>query len=336
MPFSQKPLVAVLLAAYNGERFLREQIDSLLAQTYTPLRILASDDGSTDGTWNLLEDYAARFNDRFTLMPKSAPTGSAKTNFRRLIQAVLTEEPDARYLAFSDQDDFWIPEKISLEMDAMKRMEQEHGGQTPLLVFSDLRLVGSELNQLHPSFWANQGINPTNIHRFRRLLAQNVVTGCTALINLPLASLSARMPNDAYMHDWWLALLATAFGNASIVPTQTVFYRQHGGNVLGSVEPPKTNLIPKFRYHKERRAQWEMAAHQAEALLRVHGAEMPPHRLKTLKAFLRCEQNPSRIVRVATFILGGFYFNTFRGNLAMLWYLWDMAAAKRDSPPKPR
>jgi hypothetical protein len=332
MPLSQRPLAVVLLATYNGERFLREQIDSLLAQTYAPLKIVARDDGSTDGTWNLLEEYAARFRDRFTLSPRSAPTGSAKANFRQLIRSTLTDEADAHYLAFSDQDDFWISDKISLEIEAMQRLEREHGGQTPLLVFSDLRLVGKELNQLHPSFWANQGINPTNIHRFRRLLAQNVVTGCTALINRPLATLSARMPNDAYMHDWWLALLAAAFGNAAIATQQTVFYRQHGGNVLGSVEPPKTNLIPKFRYHTERRAQWEMAAHQAEALLRVHGAEMPADRLRTLKAFLRCERSPNRIVRVIGFIVGGFYFNTFRGNLAMLWYLWDMAAAKRASP----
>jgi hypothetical protein len=208
-------------------------------------------------------------------------------------------------------------------------MRKGERAEVPRLIFSDLRLVNDDLSTRHESFWGNQGINPANVGRFRRLLAQNVVTGCTAVINLPLARLTVRMPEDAFMHDWWVALLAAAFGEADYVTQQTVFYRQHGGNVLGMVEPPKNNLIPKFRYHVERRAQWEMAAHQAEALLRVHGSELPAKRLRTLNRFLQAEQNPKRVVRALSFVTGRYWFNTFRGNLAMLWYLWDMDEAKR-------
>jgi len=322
----EKPQVLVLLATYDGERFVREQIDSLLAQTYQPLRILARDDGSTDGTRAILEEYAERYPQAFAVLPPGAPTGSAKQNFHKLLVAALEEQDPAPYMAFCDQDDFWVADKIALEIKAMRKGEQDG---VPRLIFSDLRLVNDDLSTRHASFWGNQGINPANVGRFRRLLAQNVVTGCTAVINLPLARLAVRMPEDAFMHDWWVALLAAAFGQADYVAQQTVFYRQHGGNVLGMVVPPKNNLIPKFRYHVERRAQWEMAAHQAEALLRVHGSELAPKRLRTLKRYLRAEQSPNRVVRTFSFIAGGYWFNTFRGNLVMLWYLWDMDEAKR-------
>jgi glycosyltransferase involved in cell wall biosynthesis len=256
------PVVTILLATYNGERYLREQIDSLLAQTH-PVRVLARDDGSRDGTVSILRDYAERWPQRFALLEDDSGTGHAKWNFLRLTDTAV-QIPGIDYLAFADQDDVWMPEKIELEMKAMRQLEKRYGATVPLLVFSDLSVVDASLGMLHCSFWEDQRIDPRKIHRLRRLLAQNVVTGCTSVLNRPLAAMSLRMPPEAIMHDWWVALLASAQGHAAFVREPLVLYRQHG----------------------------------------------------------------NRWVRVLSWIAGGYFLNSWRASLAILWYLWDMDAAK--------
>ena len=101
------PPIQVLLATWNGERFLREQIDSILGQGYQPLTILARDDGSTDRTVTILDEYANLYPDRFRRLSDSAPSGGARSNFIRLIEAA-THSGEASYFACSDQDDVWI------------------------------------------------------------------------------------------------------------------------------------------------------------------------------------------------------------------------------------
>jgi glycosyltransferase involved in cell wall biosynthesis len=316
--------VQVLLATYNGEIYLREQIESILAQTM-PVNVLARDDGSRDGTVAILEEYARRYPERFTLLSAEASTGSAKGNFLRLMEAATAD-----YVAFADQDDVWVREKIALERDAMQGLEQQYGADCPLLVFSDLTLVDEELKVLYESMWKQQGIDATNIHRFARIVAQNVATGCTELINRPLLQLAMKMPEDAFMHDWWVAMLASGFGASAVVSQPTVFYRQHSHNVLSAVLHERPSGVPKWREHGQRREQWEMSVHQAEALWRVHGGELTAKKREVLAAFLRCETHPNRVVRVFTWLAHGFFLNGgLRANLAILWYLWDMKAAKQ-------
>jgi hypothetical protein len=322
---SEERVVEVLLATYNGQRFLREQIDSILRQSYPHVRILVRDDGSTDGTLGILTEYAGEFPERFRVV-QGPPTGNAKWNFLRLLEASTAE-----YMAFADQDDVWTADKIELEMEAMRRLEYEHGSGSPLLVFSDLRVVDENLNTLRPSFWSNERIKPENIGRFERLLAQNVVTGCTALINRPLATLAQPMPASSYMHDWWIALIAGALGYTEFLVAPTVLYRQHDRNVLGASRPVKQQrLVPKWRQHGERRKSWDCNVGMAEALLEAHSERLPASKLKTVQALLRCEQHPNRLVRVGAFLRQGFFIErALRGNAARLWYLWDMDAEKR-------
>ncbi len=316
--------VEVLLATYNGEHFLSEQIDSILSQDYDGLRVVARDDGSTDATRTLLEQYARRYPERFKLMPMDTPSGGAKWNFMRLLG-----QSSAQYVCFADQDDVWKADKVSSSMNRMSALEARHGKEMPLLVFSDLEVVKDQLDRINASFWGYQGIVPVNIHRFSRLLTQNVVTGCTALINRPLAELAMTMPAESYMHDWWIALMACAFGDADYIPEATVLYRQHGANVVGAVEHGKPNLVPRWRYHDMRRAQWEQSEKQAEALLRLHGARLPQEKVAILEDYVRCEESDNRWVRVFTVIRRGFFQVGLRPTLAILWYLFDMKAAKR-------
>ena len=220
-------------------------------------------------------------------------------------------------------------------MKAMRDLEAIHGTQKPLLVFTDLHVVNDDLEIQQPSFWKFQDVQPRNIHRLRRLLTENVVTGCTMLFNLPLAKLTIPMDPAAFMHDWWMALLASSYGAATFLPQPTVFYRQHASNVLGAKKLPNMTGIPKLRNHQKRRKHWEMTANQAKALLRMHAETMPGSSRRTIETYLRCEMSENRLVRTSTLVRHRFFVKGIRPNFAILWYLWDMDRAKRDFPENP-
>jgi glycosyltransferase involved in cell wall biosynthesis len=308
--------VQVLLATYNGERFLREQIDSILAQTLPGVSILARDDGSNDSTPQILEDYGRRSPDRFRILPTVTPTGSARDNFLALLHA-----SEAPYIAFADQDDVWLPQKLERQMNAMHGLEQRYGTSTPLLVFSDLRVVSDDLTSIAPSFWSHRRIRPHNIHRLGRLLMENVVTGCTALLNAPLVSLARSMPQTAVMHDWWVALLASTLGRSSYLDQQFVLYRQHENNVIGaSNSAPPLGLRGRLQ-HDRCRERWQQSLVQAQELLRIHGAAMPPAARFELEQLVRCDASSSPAYRLGTMLRRGYFISKFPANLATAWYL---------------
>ena len=313
--------VEVLLATYNGERFLREQIDSILAQDYRNVRVLARDDGSSDGTVTILNEYAQRYPDRFRVMPPSPRASSAKDNFLLLMKASFAE-----YICFSDQDDVWLPDKVTRTKQAMEQLESQWGVGVPLLVFTDLRIVDDALRPLHNSFWAHEKIKPERIDRLPALLVQNVVTGCTAMLNRKLLELSLRMPDEAVMHDQWIALLASTMGKSGVVKAQTVLYRQHDSNVLGAGKRTQTlqDLILRVRGSKRREMQWENSQRQAQAFLNMHSAEVSKQHRHLLQAYLPCGTRGSRVIRIATLIRFGFRRVGLLSNLAMLFDLWTM------------
>lgn len=317
-------MVEILLATFHGERFLREQIDSILSQSYRPLRILARDDGSSDGTAAILEEYAKQHPDRFRLLAAGVPTGSAKSNF-----AALLEASQAEYIAFADQDDVWLPGKIELQMQAMGALERKHDATTPLMVFTDLQVVDENLRLINASFWKHQEIRAEDIHHFPRVLVQNPVTGCACLLNRAMAEVALPIPEAASMHDWWIALLASACGTAGIVQQTTVLYRQHGGNVIGAIAEGRAGRSLKLRHHSDRDAAWRALVRQAEALLSIHGQSIPADKLRSVQQLLRCDRAPGRFSRIVAFLSGGFFFSTLRKNLVTLFYLWDRDAARR-------
>lgn len=308
--------VQALLATCNGERFLREQIDSILAQTLPGVTILARDDGSSDATPQILNDYAQRFPDRFCILPTLVPAGSPKGNFLALLKA-----SNAPYVAFADQDDVWLPQKLELEMQAMQALQQRFGASTPLLVFSDLTVVDESLTPQAPSFWRHRHIDPRNIGRLGRLLMENVVTGCTALLNAPLARIARSMPESAVMHDWWIALLAATLGHSTAVPQQLVLYRQHEANVIGALRSaPPLGLGARLQ-HERCRDRWQQSVRQAQDLLRLHAAGMSAAARQELEGLLRCDASPSAAYRLWMMFRRGYFISKFQANLATAWYL---------------
>ena len=131
------PLIDILLATYNGARYLAPQLDSLLGQTHQHFRLLVSDDGSTDATLDILRGYRAAFGERLILLPNPSPGAGVVRNFERLMQASLADG-QAQWAASCDQDDVWLPDKLATQWAEMQRIEVQAGTQTPCLVHGDL------------------------------------------------------------------------------------------------------------------------------------------------------------------------------------------------------
>ncbi len=321
------PDLQILLATFNGERFLRPQLDSLLAQTYASFTILVRDDGSSDATLDILGSYARQHPGRIQILPRTAPTGAARLNFLMLMQAAT-----APYVCFADQDDIWLPSKLTLSMQAMQALERRHPPSTPLLVFTDLRIVDDQLNTIAPSMWRYSTFQPRSIHRLASMLGQSIVTGCTMTINRPLLDLARRMPHVATMHDRWISLLAASFGAAAFLPEQTVLYRQHTGNVVGATAPDTSlhDLGGKIRNNTGRRHDRERCQQQVLALLEVHAEELPPQRVRLLRAYLQSGESHSRILRLWLTLRNGFYRGGFVQHMGLLL---ELARARFPTPP---
>ncbi len=191
------------------------------------------------------------------------------------------------------------------------------------MVFSDLRVVDEQLMTIAPSMWARMKIEPESVHRLERLLGQSVVTGCTAMINRAMLEVALAMPEETPMHDRWISLLAAAMGKAVSLPEATVLYRQHDRNVIGAEAPDDSfrGMAGRAQDNRGRRLERLRNERQAEALLRLHGAEMPERTVRLLQAYLRSGRSESALVRVFITLRYGFFRGSLLRDLALLFDL---------------
>ena len=232
-------MISILMATYNGEKYVREQIESLFGQTVQDFTLYVSDDKSTDRTCEIIESYARRYPGRIVLSRRQSNSGGAQNNFLDLMTAHKDD-----YVMLCDQDDVWLPNKIELTLDAMKQAEKEHGTKTPLLVHTELTATNADMTQKLGAYHklANLDCSRTALNY---ALVQNIAAGCTIMYNRALAELIVK-PEYCLMHDWWLFLIAAAFGKAVYLDRATILYRQHGGNSVGVCDTRKVNYI----FHK--------------------------------------------------------------------------------------
>ncbi|KRN58140.1 glycosyltransferase family 2 protein [Limosilactobacillus secaliphilus] len=221
-----KQKIAILLSTYNGYDYLEEQVQSILNQTNHDWHLYIRDDGSNDGTISLIREFAK--NPLISFVNDNQPKSlGASQSFLQLLSEV-----DADYYMFSDQDDYWLPDKIEVSLARMKSLE-ETGRKAPICVHTNLKVTDDNLT---PYRLYNTG---SLWHDFDRLLFNNCVTGCTMMINRRLrdtVKFDKVKSSNIYMHDWWLALIAAAFGVVSYINSPTILYRQHSSNVLGSLD----------------------------------------------------------------------------------------------------
>ena len=167
----EKGKIAILLATYNGERYLRELLESLIGQSLQNFCCFVHDDGSKDETVKILEDYCSRYPQRF-VMVEGESTGGAKSNFMYLMNQV-----QADYYMFCDQDDVWLPEKVKMSYDLIEKQKMD----IPTVVYTDLKIVNSNLNLIDSSYYHYTGKNPSR-NSLIDLLKCNVTVGCTQFL----------------------------------------------------------------------------------------------------------------------------------------------------------
>ena len=259
-------MISVLLASYNGEKYIAEQLESLLRQTNQDFKVYINDDCSTDSTYGIIMDYSDRYPSKFAISQNKTNSGGAKFNFMNMM---IKHNDDCVMLC--DQDDVWLPDKIEITLAKMKEMESAYGAETPLLVHSDLRVVDEKLETVSPSFRIAMNANYHNTS-LRHQIIQNTLTGCTAMYNRALADLITETPPFMVMHDWWLMLTAAALGKIAPIESQTVLYRQHGNNEIGAgdVRTFRYKLNKLLHYQDMKRALNDTYL-QAQSLLEVFG-----------------------------------------------------------------
>ena len=224
--------IDVLLATYNGSRFLPELLSSLGDQTHNDWRLIVRDDGSSDDTLAIIKRWAQHADVPVKIVQDGRTGLGALGNF-----GALLEHSDAPYFAFCDQDDVWLPEKLSLSLASIQATEEKRGSAVPVLAHTDLRVVDIELREINPSFRKFAGLpSPRPGRELHDLMIQNVVTGCAMLGNSALRQMAMPIPAEAIMHDWWLAMVAAAKGELLELPQASILYRQHGSNTLGAVK----------------------------------------------------------------------------------------------------
>lgn len=259
------PKISIALGVYNGAHYLEQQVASYFSQNFQRWNLLARDDHSQDHSLHVLKCMVVN-NDRITLVQEGLGNQGVTKNFGTLLEEGLRSS--CQYVALSDQDDVWGQDKLSEQLSLMRLVEEKHPGK-PVLVYSDLEVVNESLNLIAPSYMKYQGIKHEASNPLRVLLAQNFVTGCTILVNRQLLEMALPIPDEAVIHDWWLALCAATFGEIAYVNKPLVKYRQHGNNEVGAksllnlLNPFKNNY---FKFWCQGRDRILGSMHQARAL----------------------------------------------------------------------
>lgn len=264
MSTSSPAPIWILLATFNGARFLPALLDSLRAQTERNWKLLAGDDASTDGTLAQLRAFAADDARVEILHPASARLGAC-ANFARLLQAA--KAAGAAHFALCDQDDVWHADKLARMRTALE------GGDpaVPMLVYADLHLVDAGGRSLGCSHFGRAGTPRVRAGVDTWLLAHNLVPGCAVAGNRALLELALPLPEAICHHDWWLLLLAAAAGTVRALEGELTDYRQHDGNLVGAASPLRraAAFVPHFAARSAAaRQQYWLAVEQACALLR--------------------------------------------------------------------
>jgi len=215
--FSETDKISIALATYNGERFLREQLDSIYGQTYKNIEVIACDDCSTDSTVEILEEYKKKFGLVYYINEKNL--GFVR-NFEKLFTLC-----SGNFIALADQDDIWLPNKLEILIKNIGDSD---------LIYSDAELIDENGDAIHHSLIEGSGVIVGSGRDFGYFLCNTSVTGCTVMFRRSLLEAVLPIPEFEKYHDWWLALCAAMYGGVKYTTDKLVKYRQHGENDTGA------------------------------------------------------------------------------------------------------
>lgn len=227
---NEKPSVGILLCSFNGEQYIKEQLDSIKDQTYSNYHCYIHDDNSTDSTPLIIEQYSAKFPEIFTVLKYQNSRHGAVENFMSLIQ-YASSNCNEEYYMLSDQDDIWLKNKVD---ESVKELRKYDKGTEPALVYCDQTVVNEHLKIIAES--TNRLVHKSTIDdTFKKIIFRNTAAGCCMCFNKILLNIAAENSNvDAIpMHDWWIMLIASYYNNAHYFDKPLMLYRQHSANEMG-------------------------------------------------------------------------------------------------------
>jgi len=269
-----KPTISVLMSTYNGERYVAEQIDSILNQRDVNLRLYIRDDGSIDNTPAIIEEYA-KSNPNITISLES--NVGVVSSFFALMKRV---QPESDYVAFADQDDYWFENKLC---EAIRRLSAVPIVQ-PGMYYSRIQFTDDKLTPFGNS------IIPT-VRGFQNALVQNQATGCTIVLNKRAHELiRSNLPTWALMHDWWCYLVVSAFGQVLYDEHARILYRKHGNNVTPATPHFSIELIARIQRYLGKGKIVEKVTDQVVEFKRIFNDAISPEKRSIMDDFLTARE----------------------------------------------
>lgn len=268
--------ICIIMAVYNGEKYLAEQIDSILQNSYQNFTLHIFNDNSKDNSRQIIDEYAGNHPDKVY--------GHHHTDNHGVVRNFLEGAAvmDADYYMFCDQDDVWLPDKIQQTLLAMERLEV-NAGDKPCVIFGDAKVVDQDLQEIASSFQRQSGYHTLALDP-AHILMENKLIGCTIMFNRALQQMLDTVPPEIRMHDWWIALLGSVFGQISYLDMPLLLYRQHGKNVVGNTSFTAYLRNRISNIGKQRSALYATCK-QADAFLRIYRQQLSPEQAQLIQCF---------------------------------------------------
>jgi hypothetical protein len=311
--------IDIVMPTYNCEPWLDAFMESLLAQDFADWRLIARDDRSADGTARRLAEWQSRLGGRMSILPDS---GTRNLGVCGNYTAVLAATRTARVMC-ADPDDLWLPGKINSTLRAMDDAEKSFTAAVPLAICTDARVVDGSGRTDAPSYWRWSRMAPHLAKDPVRVAMESVALGSTMMVNRALLDLALPIPDGAPYQDWWLALVAAAFGRLIPLAEPTILYRRHGTNATH--DPYSSGLLGAVRRTLQSPAApgarlakvLGQAAAQAALFVERYRQSLPGNQRAALEALAAL---PSRgpVARRLGVLRHGLWFGSPLKNAAML------------------
>lgn len=224
-------MIEVLLPVYNGEKYIRDQINSILAQSYQDWILKIRNDGSSDNSQTIIEEFCRKYPDKIIQVQSI----NKNLGLLQSLNILYENPPHGKYIMFSDQDDYWLPDKVKLSYDEMGKLELLNPDK-PILICTDAKCVDKDLNILNDSFFEAQRFPNGTLDDVNKMVALNVIQGCTIIMNRAATSQSFPIPTYLNVHDMYLGLKTKTVGVVEYLHLPTLLYRQHSSNELGKID----------------------------------------------------------------------------------------------------
>lgn len=307
-------MIDILLASYNGEKYIAEQIESILKQTYKDYRLLIRDDGSTDDTLKIIKKYCSEYPNKIFLIEDEIKCKSAAKNFFQLLQYAESD-----YIMFSDQDDYWLENKIEVCMNRMTGLEKMDSDKIPILVYANYKVVGENLQDI--GFNHNKSQVAKHYIELNRLLVQNYITGCLILANKALYTAMGEYNEAIPMHDGWAAICASAMGIISHIDATVMLYRQHGDNCAGALEVTNMKYRIKRFFDKNTKNANVIYRNQAKLFLDRNRKRLEKKEIQCLEEFISIGFEKKKIIRIIKLLRGNYLKSDFVRKIGQIWFI---------------